>query len=309
MRLQRGARFWILHDYNVGLIVDTGIALDILKRHPAGALRDTMLPWITRVVDRIEPPRPHGRRVSMFHIVRRLPRLQGQDDQKGRRLVLFMAHSAKIAIHKAHQPPGQALLYNPVGEHRQDRHRRLGRRPVRQAVLCTLGGSTAESRMGRSPNHIRQQGQGCQRPRTRPDVFCATLTTGCAWWAAFRHARNWSCVRAGPRRGLLTVPPVFAAVLDRGFARLAFETCAPGMRTGFDLRESATIHVPGHGALGSGCVPPVASGTGNGGRGGWGAAGLSAAALCRPQAAPGSAPAAAGLEGGPRAAPGVRPRC
>ena len=29
-------------------------------------MRDTMLSWITHVVTRIEPPRPRGRRVSMF---------------------------------------------------------------------------------------------------------------------------------------------------------------------------------------------------------------------------------------------------
>lgn len=50
----------------MGLIVDTGVALDIAERHPEGTLQGAMFGWIAGVAARIEPPRPRGRRVAMF---------------------------------------------------------------------------------------------------------------------------------------------------------------------------------------------------------------------------------------------------
>lgn len=48
------------------MIVDTGVALDIVERHPEVTLQGAMLEWIVGVTARIEPPRPRGRRIAMF---------------------------------------------------------------------------------------------------------------------------------------------------------------------------------------------------------------------------------------------------
>ena len=58
--------FDILHDHNLGIIADTGIALDIVALHPGRELREAMLSWIKGVVARIAPPCPRGKRVTMF---------------------------------------------------------------------------------------------------------------------------------------------------------------------------------------------------------------------------------------------------
>ena len=49
----------------MGLIVDTGIVLDILARYPAGTLHDAMFKWAAEVAGRVEPP-PHGRSITML---------------------------------------------------------------------------------------------------------------------------------------------------------------------------------------------------------------------------------------------------
>lgn len=50
----------------MGLIVDTGVVLDIVKRYPSRTLQGAMLEWLVAVTARIAPPCPRGRRVAMF---------------------------------------------------------------------------------------------------------------------------------------------------------------------------------------------------------------------------------------------------
>lgn len=50
----------------MGIIADTGIALEIMSKHPGMALYDATLSWIKDVVARILPPCPRGKRVVMF---------------------------------------------------------------------------------------------------------------------------------------------------------------------------------------------------------------------------------------------------
>lgn len=50
----------------MGLIIDTGIVLDIVALYPNGTLRDIMLSWVTGVVNNIAPPAPRGKFVTMF---------------------------------------------------------------------------------------------------------------------------------------------------------------------------------------------------------------------------------------------------
>ena len=55
----------MLPSHSLGLIVDTGVVLDILARHPARTLHDSMFEWAASVVGKIDPP-PHGRSIIMF---------------------------------------------------------------------------------------------------------------------------------------------------------------------------------------------------------------------------------------------------
>ena len=42
--------------HSLGLIMDTGVVLDVLARRPTGTLHDSMFGWVADVVGRIDPP-------------------------------------------------------------------------------------------------------------------------------------------------------------------------------------------------------------------------------------------------------------
>ena len=50
----------------MGIIVDTGIVLEIIATHPEEDMHNAMLSWIKDMVGKILPPCPRGKRVTMF---------------------------------------------------------------------------------------------------------------------------------------------------------------------------------------------------------------------------------------------------
>ena len=57
----------MIHSHSLGLVLDTGIVLDIVGLHYGGkALHEAMFSWIRGIAARIAPPCPHGRHVTMF---------------------------------------------------------------------------------------------------------------------------------------------------------------------------------------------------------------------------------------------------
>ena len=66
MRSQKEARFQIFHNHNLGIIIDTGVVLDIMDKHPEKTLSSTMLSWIKDVVARTAPRCPRGKHATML---------------------------------------------------------------------------------------------------------------------------------------------------------------------------------------------------------------------------------------------------
>lgn len=65
MRLQKEVPAAVIHSHSIGLIVDTGIVLDILHMYPDKPLHGSMLEWVSGVAGRVMPT-PRGRIVTVF---------------------------------------------------------------------------------------------------------------------------------------------------------------------------------------------------------------------------------------------------
>lgn len=63
--MQREVAAAVIHSRNIGLVVDTGIVLDILRLRPGRSLTETMFEWISEVAGRVVPA-PRGKIVTVF---------------------------------------------------------------------------------------------------------------------------------------------------------------------------------------------------------------------------------------------------
>ena len=63
--MQREVLAAVIHSSNIGMVVDTGIVLDILRLRPGRPLTGTMFEWISEVAGRVAPA-PRGKVVTVF---------------------------------------------------------------------------------------------------------------------------------------------------------------------------------------------------------------------------------------------------
>ena len=138
----------MLPSHSLGLIMDTGIVLDVLSGRPEKTLHDAMFEWVAGVVGRIDPP-PHGRSIIMFVSAGVYRDYKARLGRAGLATPRAYWHSLrKIKITRAVSRPRQLLFtVQPVKTDDADAGRWKGDRFDRPffALLATVGRARAWS--------------------------------------------------------------------------------------------------------------------------------------------------------------------